>query len=74
LCFWSSKKATIALIRPRLAIDNAERTILETKIGQNSEEAGFLGASWVDDAGLLRWKCLVMPIMQICQAADVGLT
>jgi hypothetical protein len=42
LCFWLSSQPTIELIKPRLEIDSAERTKLEIRIGQNSDEAKLL--------------------------------
>lgn len=65
LCFWSSKKATIELIRPRLAIDSADRTKLDIKNGHKREEAGLTRAFCANDAGVVRWRCCVVPIVQI---------
>jgi hypothetical protein len=42
------------LIRPRLAMDSAERTKLAMKRGQNSEDAGFICEAVVEDASVAR--------------------
>jgi hypothetical protein len=65
LCFWSSNQPTMELINPRFAIDSAERTKLEMRSGQNSGDAAVVLGDVVDEAGVARWKCCVMPILKI---------
>jgi hypothetical protein len=55
------------LMRPRLAIDSADRMKLEIKRGQNREDAGVLCRVVVEDASVARWKCCVMPILTTLQ-------
>jgi hypothetical protein len=52
------------LIKPRLAMDSAERTKLETRSGQNSEEAGVVLGVVADEAGVVRWRYCAMPILK----------
>jgi hypothetical protein len=52
-------------MRPRLAIESAERIQLGAKSGQNSDDARFVLLFDVEDTGLDRWKYCAMPILKI---------
>jgi hypothetical protein len=61
------------LMRPRLAIESADRMKLDANSGQNSDEAGVVLASDVIDTGFVRRKYCVMPILKMVQISIPGL-